>query len=386
MSIAMPLEAEAVARLAQPPGRARGLPREVYFDPAIHAAELEHVFRSNWVFAGIAEHVAPTSVYPVTVGGAPILLVRNAAGELSAFHNVCSHRGALLATEPRTKVKRLVCPYHCWSYDLAGRLLATPNVGGHHQHSHADLDKSRHGLRPVPVAAWAGLVFVNVSGTAPPFAQWLKPLIEQWSKYDFSLLRHGGKLEFTIRANWKLALENFAESYHLPSIHPGLNSYSALEDHFGFRLSNVCYGQGSYKYAPDDVGGRKLPQFPNLPAGYETRGEYPIVFPNAMLGVSVDHVFALIAHPTSPTTTHEEMHIFFVGDAAMREEFAENRRLVVERWRGINYEDVGIVESVQIGRNSPAMEGGLFSPTLDICVYAFQNEVARCLTESDVRR
>lgn len=386
MSTAMLLDVEALARLAQPPGRARGLPREVYFDAAIQAAELELVFRKNWVFAGIAELVAPNSVYPATVGGAPILLARDAAGQLAAFHNVCSHRGTLLATEPRHNVKRLVCPYHCWSYDLKGRLLATPNVGGHRTHGHADLDKSKHGLRPVPVATWAGFVFVNVSGTAPAFTEWLKPLIERWSKYDFSLLRHGGKLEFTIQANWKLALENFAESYHLPSIHPSLNSYSALEDHFEFRLSNVCYGQGSRKYAPDDIGGRQLPRFPNLPEGFETRGEYPIVFPNAMLGVSVDHAFALIAHPTSPTTTHEEMHIFFVGDEAMGDDFAENRRVVMERWRGVNYEDVRIVEKMQIGRNSPAMEGGLFSPTLDICVYDFQTEVARCLTASGGNR
>ena len=372
------ISAEEAAKLAAHPGVARGLPRKSYFDPEFHEAELQHVFRENWVFAAIeADIAAPNSLRPVTVGGAPVLLVRDSKSELRAFHNVCRHRGAMLATEPCAKVKRLMCPYHCWTYDLNGKLLATPHIGGHHQHKHDDFDKSTHGLLSMPVAVWAGMVFVNVSGTAPAFDDWLAPLIARWAPFDLSLLRHGGVIPFNVKANWKLAIENFAESYHLPNVHPGLTSYSPLEAHFDMRLSPQLFGQGSLNYAPSPIDGRKLPVFPDIAADIITRAEYPILFPNAMIGLHSDHFFALIAHPTSPTTCVEEMHVWFIGDQAMDDRYAANRKDVADRWKQINLEDMGVVESMQVGRYSPVMDGGVFSPALDLCVYDFQNEVAR---------
>jgi choline monooxygenase len=288
----------------------------------------------------------------------------------------------LIATAPACDVKRLMCPYHCWTYDLKGKLLATPHVGGHHVHKHEDIDKTRLGLQPVALARWAGLVFVNLSGTAQPFEQALAPLLARWAPFDLGLLRHGGVAHFELNANWKLAIENFSESYHLPNVHPSLTSYSPLEDHFDMHLTDTCFGQGSYNYAPAPIDGVNLPIFPGIPAELLKRAEYPVVFPNAMLGLHADHFFALIAHPTSPTTSKEEMHVFFVGDAAMEERFAPHRQAVIDRWCGINREDMGIVESMQAGRYSPAMRGGVFSPALDLCLYDFQRAVASAVSSA----
>ena len=120
-------------------------------------------------------------------------MLRDRKGEVRVFHNVCSHRGLELVSEPCKVSAALRCPYHSWTYDLSGKLIATPGIGGVGQNSCPKFDKSKNGLKSVRSAVWLNMVFVNLSGDAPEFEDFLAPLAKRWAAYDFSQLRHGGE-------------------------------------------------------------------------------------------------------------------------------------------------------------------------------------------------
>jgi choline monooxygenase len=232
---------------------------------------------------------------------------------------------------------------------------------------------------PIRCESWANLVFVNFAGDGPDLLTFLAPLRERWKAYDFSKLRLGGSATFELKANWKLAVENFSEAYHLPWVHPGLNSYSPLEDHDCFFIPGFCQGQLSRNYAPTPVNGRIMPRFEGMTPEQLSLGEYPVIFPNLMLGVHADHFFALSALPLAPGLTYERFDVFVVGDEATGPAYEANRAAMVEGWRRINVEDMDVVERMQIGRTSPAMDGGRFAPGQDDCVHAFDLQWAAAM-------
>src|SRR6185437_15394520 len=170
------------------------------------------------------------------------------------------------------------------------------------------------------------------------------------------------------------------ESYHLPSVHPGLNSYSRMEDHYNFFVEGSCAGQGTRRYQNPLRDGVSLPEFPGLPAHLAGRGEYPVLFPNLMLGTQTDHFFLITAEPVTPELTRERLYVFFVGEEAMGERYAEARRQTFEGWQRINREDMDVIERMQRGRHSSAMAGGRFAPELEACLHDFQKRLAATLT------
>jgi choline monooxygenase len=228
-------------------------------------------------------------------------------------------------------------------------------------------------------------VFVNLSGDAPPLSDYLQPVINRWADYDLSLLRYGTDAAFEFDANWKLAVENFSESYHLSWVHPGLNSCSRMEDHFGFEVGGCHVGQGSKLYKSGTLDGKTLPTFPNLAeTGRETIAEYITAFPNLMLGVHPDYFLALTVNPLSPSRSIERMVFYFVGDEALQPDYEALRRIPVDLWKLTNGEDIDMVQRMQVGRDSPAFDGGCFSPALETTVQRFQQFIAEAVVQPGV--
>ena len=177
---AEPLSSHDFARLMKPTGEAGGLPRAAYVDPAFLAAENERLFRRRWVCVGITEDVAaPGSVRPVKAAGNSLILARDLGGVIRVFHNFCRHRGMRLIDEAATGQRVIMCPYHSWSYGLNGALLKTPHAAGIDRHDRTTLPRALPGLAPVRHAVWGPLVFVNLSGEAPPFETYIAPLAER---------------------------------------------------------------------------------------------------------------------------------------------------------------------------------------------------------------
>jgi choline monooxygenase len=375
---------EAFARVKQPIGEASGLPSHSYTSEDFHNYEKSALFARTWTCIGTAASL-PRKGYarPVDFLGVPLLMVRDHDGEVQVYHNVCSHRGVKLVTQPQRVKGRLRCPYHSFCYELkTGALTATPHFGGQNVDSCGGFDPVRHGLRPVRAALWADMVFVNLSENAPPFAEFIRPLEERWAAYDLTRIRHGGEIggsmDFDVQTNWKLAVENYCESYHLPWVHPGLNSYSKLEDHYNIAEATYA-GQGTMVYAPSDDA--PLPQFEGLTDAQKTGAEYVALFPNVLVGMQCDHFFSIWLEPKAADRTIEHLNIYYVGDEAVSGAYAESRRKTIERWEEVFTEDVDVVQRMQQGRHSPVFDGGLFSPVQDEGNHAFHLWVAKALTE-----
>ncbi len=313
----------------------------------------------------------------------PIVLVRDRVGTLRAFHNICSHRGLQLVDQPCNVQGNLRCPYHSWAYKLDGSLKSTPHFGGYYKDSYDGFDRNSKGLAAIRCAQWLDLVFVNLSGDAPPLEEYLQPVVERWSTYDLSLLRREAReVRLHCHANWKLVVENFSESYHLSWVHPALNNCSRMEDHFGFEVGDIHVGQGSLLYKSGVLEGESLPTFPDLElVGKQTVAEYITVFPNLMLGVHPDYFLVFTVNPLSPHESAERMVFYFVSDGAMRADNEGLRDLPIDLWQTTNDEDIDMIERMQVGRKSPKFEGGCFSPALENTVYRFQQQLAKAVNQ-----
>ena len=372
------LTPDALRALERPTGYAVGLPRQAFTSQAFLDDELARVFAPTWIYAGAASAIPePGDTLPAMIGNAPVVLVRGRDGAVRAFHNICRHRAALVVTEPGTKRTSLVCPYHGWTYDLDGGLLRTPHIGGTGKHTCEGIDRGNLGLKPVRCNSWGGLLFVNLSGEAPPLADHLRPLADRWSAYDVSRFRYAGSIDYTLACNWKLAVENYLESYHLPWVHPSLNSYSRLDDHYMFEAGTVAYGQVTTVYAPNLACGLTLPSLDGLDAATRARAEYPVIFPSLLVGLQCDHFYVINVVPLAPDRTFERFDLFYVDGVGSDDRLAPARVETRDRWNAVFVEDVGIVESAQRGRGSPAMDGGRFSAHQDALVHLFEKSVAR---------
>jgi choline monooxygenase len=203
---------------------------------------------------------------------------------------------------------------------------------------------------------------------------------------DPERVRHGGsdsRLGFDLRCNWKLAVENYCEAYHLPWIHPSLNTYSRLEDHYNIEMEGVGSGQGTLVYNPVlSNDGLSFPRFPRWSSDWDKRAEYIALYPNVLIGVHADHCFAVIVEPLGAGRSREHFEIYYVGDEALSAELGVLRKSNAETWRTVFAEDQGVVEGMQEGRASPGFQGGVFSPAMDGPTLCFHRWTARSLRES----
>ncbi len=160
-----------------------------------------------------------------------------------------------------------------------------------------------------------------------------------------------GSLKLDINCNWKLAVENRCEAYHLPTIHPSLNSYSKLEDHYNIEEADHFSGQGSHDYTPLLVkDGPGLPAFPNLPARWNKAAEYASLFPDLLLRIHRDHYYAIRLEPISLRKTREHLEIYYVGENSTDPAYDATKVANLKTWQTVFAEDVDVVERMQRGR------------------------------------
>lgn len=374
------------AAVQRPVAEARGLPNEAYVSPVHWTAERDKLFARNWTCIGFASDL-PAGPYaqPLDFMGMPLVILQDAAGGVRVFHNVCSHRGQRLVAGSGPVKGVLRCPYHSWTYDLEGELRGTPHIGGTGVHRLEGFDCAAHGLKEVPSEIWMDMIFVNLSGGAPPFERHIAPLMDRWRQFwgddhsQYKRIGHDDDVELELRANWKLAIENYCESYHLPWVHPGLNSYSRLEDHYNIMIEDRFAGQGTRVYQLPATADR-LPQLGVWPRDKLRTAEYVAVYPNVMLGIHVDQFFAVRIDPLAPDHTRESMRLYYVESGSTDANHDATRQALQDSWRSVFVEDVGVVEGMQLGRGSPGFDGGLFSPVMDEANHHFHRWVAKTLS------
>lgn len=191
-----------------------GLPRDLYHDPLVYRAELDYIWRTGWLFAGHSCQIPkPGEYFLYEVDGDSLIIVRGNDGEVRALYNVCRHRGSIICEAEHGTVKRFICPYHQWTYDLDGRLLLWRGMQD-------GLDKSQLGLRSAHAREVEGLIFVSLAQEPPDFAPAYATFAEVARPQGLRRAKVAKLMNFDVASNWKLVWENNRECYHCNVNHP----------------------------------------------------------------------------------------------------------------------------------------------------------------------
>ena len=197
---------------AQKPGWA--LDQRFYTDPDIYQLELDRIVMRNWIMAGHATQIPNAGDYLVfRLANESAIIVRGQDNEIRAFANVCRHRGSLICLDDKGTCRKFVCPYHGWTYDLAGSLIGARSMP-------EDFSKEFHSLRSVSLAVMGGILFVCFCDNPPSLADADRDLADPFAWFDFENLKVAAEKTYSIEANWKLAIENYQECYHCATAHP----------------------------------------------------------------------------------------------------------------------------------------------------------------------
>lgn len=326
---------------------ARTLPAAWYADASFHEQERRRVFRGGWVCAGVVDDLPGDGSWTArTVGGVPILIVRDRDGVLRAFQNVCRHRGAPLCADGAGGAGPLVrCPYHAWLYRLDGTLAKAQGVG-----EPEGFDPANHALRPVAIATWRRFVFTNVSD--PSATLDLGPLAAAVDACPMEAMELA-LAETDERAfNWKVLLENYSENYHTPFVHPEIDT-SSTEDYPMVSDGPVLYAWDRTLRPGADrderIRATLLPGEPGWEQLFTARterpydvGSYLTVWPNLMVNVFPDAVLGMWIEPIDATTTVVERRLWLAPGHT-----AEQRRAVIDAHRLVHAQDVDICLAVQ---------------------------------------
>ena len=308
-----PLADELLEPALLPFGESTMLPAEAYTSPDVLAWERRHFFAGVLGLPGSRGGGVPPTAAPrwrrPSVTSAS-LLSRGAAGEVAAFANTCRHRGHELLPDGGTSAKRaVVCPYHAWSYDLSGALIAAPGF-----REVASFDPAAHGLVRLPAEVWHGWVFVNALGTAAPLAAHVGGLEGLVAPYAPERLVLGATHEYVVAANWKVITENYHECYHCPLIHPELCEVSPPASGSNFDLPGVWVGG-----TMDLREGADTMSLTGRSDGVPIEGVDPRVvlylglLPNLLLSLHPDYVMTHRMTPLAPDRTQVECAWYFAS-------------------------------------------------------------------------
>ncbi|MGH8519214.1 MAG: aromatic ring-hydroxylating oxygenase subunit alpha, partial [Panacagrimonas sp.] len=273
-----------------------GLPATWYYDPQHYARELETIWNRQWVAVCREEEIpSPGDWRTVRVGTQSILVFKETENQTRAVHNVCRHRGSVLCPGEagRFERKRIVCPYHSWTYDLSGQLVATPR-----RMETPDFRMEDFPLFNVSTHTWGGFIFVCLEGT-PPFEP-----PHGLENYSLEKLRTGKRIVADVKANWKLLCENFSECFHCPPVHPELcRVVTAYKEAgaWGLRGNEMVleYKAGAQTLTLD--GSSRLPPFSSLDERQKKILYIPQMhLPNLFLNVHPDYVNSHLMFPTGP--------------------------------------------------------------------------------------
>jgi phenylpropionate dioxygenase-like ring-hydroxylating dioxygenase large terminal subunit len=335
------------------------LPAWTYSDPEFFEAEVARVIGPSWqVVCHISDISDTGDFHTLDYVGESVVVVRGKDGALNAFTNVCRHRGARLLDGPSGCAKKLVCPYHAWTYDLDGRLTGVPM-----RETYA-MDPSQHGLVPVDFEVWRGFVFVRLEGGGPSVAAMMAPYEAEVAPYRFEDLRAFGRVTLRPRTvNWKNIGDNYSDGLHIAVAHPGLkrlmgNGYGVeASDHvdkmWGPILDKPSANPSERAYQ------RFLPNVPHLPPERQRLWTYFKLWPNLAFDIYPDQVDFMQWLPVSPTQTLIREIAYALPDE--RREMKAARYLNWRINRQVNAEDTRLVQRVQDGMASASFTVGPLS-------------------------
>jgi glycine betaine catabolism A len=342
------------------PPDAMSLPARYYIDPEYYRSELEWSFFKMWVHAGrTAELAEPGDFVVRDVAGESLILVRREGGGLSAYYNVCRHRGTRLTEEESGRFASTIqCPYHAWTYDLKGCLLAAPQMD-----RGVGFRVDDYPLHQAALDVWDGHIFLNMAQDPVPLAQQLAGLDERFHRWGMDDLRIGARIVYDVAANWKLIIHNYSECLHCPGVHPALQ-----------KLSHYLSGENE-PADPGILGGRmrlregigtlsfdgrlRRACLPGLAAEECSYVYFYASLPNLLLSLHPDYVMTHTLWPRAVDRTEIVCEWLFHPEALASPGFDPDD--AVAFWDLTNRQDWHVCEQMQLGLKSRAYRPGPYS-------------------------
>lgn len=327
--------------------QASTIPASWYTDQLLYQLEMRTVFARSWQLVCRLDQLSKPGQYVTSeIAGEPIVLVRGNDNVLRGFFNVCRHHAAAVMTEPEGSANQLRCPYHGWTYSLAGELRGTPDFAGV-----CDFDRSANNLVPVAVDVWEQWVFVRVEGNDPLESFLGANLIDQMRPLEFASLQWLERRHYAFDCNWKVFVDNYLDGgYHVPHLHKGLDSvldYSnySIEngEHFCLQWSPLVSEGAEEQTGAVRKGERAL---------------YYWIYPNFMINSYQGAMDTNLVIPRGVNKTEVIFDFYFPDTSAAAR---ERNRQSIEVGQRIQDEDVAICKSVQRGLSSRAYTAGRLS-------------------------
>jgi len=353
-----PLDPVHFADVRKPFTRASTPPPWFYTDGRVFDREIDRIFLDSWIFVGHESQIPHPGDYRTFVfHGHGVIVARDRAGAPRAFANTCRHRGARVASGCGNR-SAFVCPYHAWTYDLDGRLRKAPGM------DRVDgFDRTEHGLVPVRLESWCGLMFIALRDGVPPLADHLGDLPVLLAPYRIEEMVCTDRRYDVVETNWKLYIEVDMETYHTPVVHPRsigdqpvewLSSGGAYETvfHRDERTVSLAPGDGfeGFDRIRDEQGG--------TPAGTC----FTTILPSLFLVTAVDSMWWIHKVPIAPDRTGVEVARAFPRRTVERSDFARHAPRYYERWDAVIDEDNAITEIQFEGIRSPLARPGRYAP------------------------
>ncbi len=366
---------------------AKSLPQKYFVSPEVFAEEQAKIFAKQWLLVGHqSQIVKPGDYFLIEVPAPPsqqgygatkesIIVVRDQKSEVRGFHNVCRHRGSRLKEDTCGHASTIQCPYHAWTYGLDGRLIGAP-----HMDEVPGFVKADYSLKPVKLDVWEGFIFVNLKGertgvSDPGYSsleRWFAPLNGKFSHWNMSILRSAKRIEYDVRANWKLMFENYSECYHCLGVHPQLQKVSPYDSAENDLTEGPFLG-GFMSVTKGDsltmTGKTCALPVGDINAADFRRAFYYSIFPNMLLSLHPEYVMVHQLWPQSPDRTLIVCDWLFHPDAFKSGEeagvtdpgYSFNPEDAIEFWDITNKQDWHVCELSQQGIASRAYEPGPYS-------------------------
>jgi glycine betaine catabolism A len=335
------------------------LPGSTYVDEAVFRAEQERIFEQMWFCAVRAADLdKPGAFRTVQIGRESVIITRNRKHGIRAFYNICRHRGVKLCMEDTGEAGRsFQCPYHAWTYDFDGKLIAAPNLT-----KMPDIDRQEYGLVTIPVREYLGYVWVCLAENPPSFEDDVMGDIQDRlgdtqaiEGYDIANLSLGRRITYDVKANWKLIIENFMECYHCATIHPELTE--VLPEFADGLAAQYFVGHGAE--FGDDVlgftvdGSEGLDKLPGVDDDHDRRYYAITVRPTVFVNLVPDHVIIHRMFPMAPDHTIVECDWLYLPAVV---ESGKDVSASVELFHRVNQQDFDACERCQ-----PAMSSKIYA-------------------------
>ncbi len=358
-----------------------GLPGWTYTDPEFHALEIEGILRPSWqILCHESDIAAPGEWRSLDYLGESVIAIRGDDGTLRAFTNVCRHRAMRLVEGHAGCAKKLVCPYHAWTYSSDGRLIGVPMKA-----DYPALRMEESGLAPVALEVWQGFVFVRLEdGGFPSVAEMMAPFAAEVTPYRFAELRRIGEVRLRERkVNWKQVGDNYSDNLHIPVAHDGLTrifgkSYEISAHGWADRMKGDLLDAPSANFW-ERFYQAHLPDTPHLPSESRRRWLYYKLWPNMAFDIYADQVDFMQWLPTGPTTCVLREMCYALPDPRREMKLARYANWRINRV--VNAEDTRLIERVQQGMASKSYTAGPIGAS-EVCLRSFARKIRAIIPEA----